>query len=489
MEHDEEKGSKNTTTTDHVDDLSKAVVSPADVDVDEEFSRQEQRKIIHRIDARLVVICGVGYLVSLMDRTNTSVAAIAGMSKDLGLKIGFRYSIIVLVFFVTYIVAQPIATIAIRKIGPRLFISVIVFTWGIILIGFGFVKDWQQMAGLRALLGFLEAGFFPGTVYLLSTWYCRHEVQKRYSVFYIIGAVAGSLSGILAFGLSQMEGLQGIRGWRWIFIMEGVISILVAFLSYIFLIDFPDRASGAWGFLNEKELAFVIRRVNRDRGDVHVEPFTLGRFLRPALDLKIWGFAMIFFCSTTVTYAIAYFLPIILADGLGFGVGESQCLIAPPYAFAAIVMYTSAYIADKYRMRAPVIAVNSLITLIGLPMVGFGKGNALRYAGVFLATAGANANIPSAMAYQANNIRGQWTRALASATLVGFGGIGGIAGSLVFRSQDAPEYIPGIWAAITSQLVLLLTVAVMSWHFWRSNKKADRGELVIEGSQTFRYTI
>lgn len=246
----------------------------------------------------------------------------------------------------------------------------------------------------------------------------------------------------------------------------------MAFLSYIFLIDFPDRASGAWGFLNEKELAFVVRRVNRDRGDVHVEPFTLGRFLRPALDLKIWGFAMIFLyvlpnahhpsfspspfltffpssCSTTVTYAIAYFLPIILADGLGFGVGESLCLIAPPYAFAAIVMYTSAYVADKYRIRAPVIAVNALITLIGLPMVGFGKGNALRYTGVFLATAGANSNIPSAMAYQANNIRGQWTRALASATLVGFGGIGGIAGSLVFRSQDAPAYIPGIWAAIT----------------------------------------
>ncbi|EFE32304.1 MFS transporter, putative [Trichophyton benhamiae CBS 112371] len=466
MRTDEEKASKGAA--DHVDDLKQ--VTTADVDEDEEFSRQQQRKIIHRIDARLVVICGVGYLVSLMDRTNTSVAAIAGMTKDLGLKIGFRYSIIVLLFFVTYIIAQPIATVAIRKIGPRIFISFIVFTWGVILIGFGFVKDWQQMAGLRALLGFLEAGFFPGTVYLLSTWYCRREssfdiipsqkkitqvnnaideVQKRYSVFYIIGAVAGSLSGILAFGLSQMEGLQGIRGWRWIFIIEGVISILVAILSYIFLIDFPDRASGAWGFLNEKELAFVVRRVNRDRGDVHVEPFTLGRFLRPALDLKIWGFALIFFCSTTVTYAIAYFLPIILVDGLGFGVGESQCLIAPPYAFAAIVMYTSAYVADKYRIRAPVIAVNSLITLIGLPMVGFGKGSALRYTGVFLATAGANANIPSAMAYQANNIRGQWTRALASATLVGFGGIGGIAGSLVFRSQDAPAYIPGIWAAIT----------------------------------------
>lgn len=94
--------------------------------------------------------------------------------------------------------------------------------------------------------------------------------------------------------------------------------------------------------------------------------------------------------------------------------------------------------------------------------MGFGKGSALRYAGVFFSTAGANANIPSVMAYQANNIRGQWTRAFASASLVGLGGIGGIAGSLVFRSQDAPEYIPGIWAAITYVTFSLLTLPLFT---------------------------
>jgi len=80
--------------------------------------------------------------------------------------------------------------------------------------------------------------------------------------------------------------------------------------------------------------------------------------------------------------------------------------------------------------------------------MGFAKGNAARYFGVFLVTAGANANIPASMAYQANNIRGQWKRAFCSASLVGFGGIGGISGSLVFRSQDAPDYYPGIYACI-----------------------------------------
>ena len=135
---------------------------------------------------------------------------------------------------------------------------------------------------------------------------------------------------------------------------------------------------------------------------------------------------------------------------MGFGVGESQCLVAPPYAFAGIVMITTGWLSDKYKLRAPCLIFNAVLTLIGLPLMGFVENNAVRYFGVFLTTAGANANVPAAMAYQANNIRGQWTRALCSATLVGLGGVGGIAGSLVFRSQDSPEYYPGIYACLAS---------------------------------------
>lgn len=135
-------------------------------------------------------------------------------------------------------------------------------------------------------------------------------------------------------------------------------------------------------------------------------------------------------------------------NGMGFGVGEAQCLVAPPYGFAGIVMYSTAWVADKYRMRAPILIFNALLAIIGLPMMGFAKSDAVRYVGVFFTVAGANANIPACMAYQANNVRGQWTRAFSSATLVGFGGLGGIVSSLVFREKDAPEYRPGIYAAL-----------------------------------------
>jgi hypothetical protein len=136
---------------------------------------------------------------------------------------------------------------------------------------------------------------------------------KRYSVFYLLGVVASAFSGILAFGLMQMHGLAGLGGWRWI------------------LVPFPDaNPEKAWSFLNRREVDFIIARVNADRADVTTEPFNLVKFLKPGLDLKIWGFAICFCCLTTVSYALAYFLPQILNGGMGFSVGAAQCLVAPP---------------------------------------------------------------------------------------------------------------------------------------------------------------
>lgn len=165
-----------------------------------------------------------------------------------------------------------------------------------------------------------------------------------------------------------------------------------------------------------------------------------------------------------------------------FSVGASQCLVAPPYALAAIVMYTTGWAGDKYRIRGPIIIFNMVLCLIGLPIMGFHKKAAVQYFGVFLTTAGANSNIPAAMSYQANNIRGQWKRAFCSATLVGFGGIGGIAGGLVFRSQDAPNYRPGIYACIACCLLSILIVGLLTLQFKRANAKAERGEVELEYS-------
>jgi len=152
-------------------------------------------------------------------------------------------------------------------------------------------------------------------------------------------------------------------------------------------------------------------------------------------------------------------------------------------------MYGTGWFGDRFHIRGAPCAFNAVLAIIGLAILGFSGNGGVRYFGVFLATAGANANVPVAMTYQANNIRGQWKRAFCSATLVGFGALGGIVGTTTFRSEDRPDYIPGISVAIGSQILILILVGVLTLDFKRQNAKADRGEKVLEeGNEHFRYT-
>jgi MFS family permease len=342
-----------------------------------------------------------------MDRTNLGVAMVAGMGVDLKLT-GQRYSLIVLLFFITYVALQPPATVVLRKLGPRIFLPSIVVIWGTVMIGFGFVKEWHTLLPLRLLLGIFEAGFFPGSAYLLSCWYQRFELQKRNTVFFLIGMLSSAFSGILGyvFSLLQGHGYQaapwlgyhygptkknpkipkhfgaGLSGWRWIFILQGVITVAIGLIGWYFIVDFPELAAVPSKmqkrFLSQKEADFIVARIEQDRHDVVAEEFNIKKYLKGALDLKVWGFALIFMLTTTMTYAIAYFLPIILKDGMGFSPAAANCLIAPPYVFAAFVMMGFAYAGDRMHIRSPWVIANGVLALAGLPMIGFSNNVGVR---------------------------------------------------------------------------------------------------------------
>ncbi|BCS25373.1 uncharacterized protein APUU_50084A [Aspergillus puulaauensis] len=454
------------------------------------FTPQERKELTRRIDLRLVVTLGCLYCISLLDRTNLGAASVAGMQPDLNMNASNNgYSITSLVFFITYTIFQIPATVIIRKLGPRIFLSAIVLLWGVIMLCFGFVPSWPAMAGLRVILGALEAGFYPGCVYLLSTWYTRYELQKRNAAFYLIGSTASGFGGILAYGLMQMDGLGGKEGWRWIFIIEGILTCVLGLSSYTILVDFPEQSPKSWRFLNEDEAAHVIATIENDRSDVFAEEFTVRGYLHNAKDSKVWLYAMLYLLTTTNTYAIAYFLPIILQDSMGFSVVKAQCLVAPPYVAAAIVMYLQGMIADKWRVRGPIVAINAAMGLLGLGLLGYLDDPAPRYFGVFLATIAGNSNCPALVSWQSNNIRGQWKRALTSATLIGGGSIGGILGTTVFRAQDAPSYHPGLLTTVLANAVIIFIVGALMLKFHLANKRVDAGGKPIEGLAGFKYTL
>ncbi|OQD88191.1 hypothetical protein PENANT_c004G08694 [Penicillium antarcticum] len=363
------------------------------------FTPSEQRSIIHKIDRRLITGLGILFGVSLMDRTNLGNASIAGMQQELKLNVGARYSIVLLIFFIPYVIVQFPSSIVVRKVGARKFLA--------------------------------------------------DEVHKRYSSFYLISVIGGSLSGVLAYGFMQMAGLAGLAAWKWIFIMEGILTCVLAVVGFLLLVSFPQDVQKSRNFLSSREIEFVLWRIEQDRQDVEEEPFTLSAFMKPALEWKVWGFAIIFLLvNTVVSYAIAFFLPIILSSKLGFGVGASQALSTPPYFFAGVVMYVEGWLGDKWHLRSPIIIYNSLQTILGLCLLEWVASPGVQYFGIFLVASGSNANIPAVLAWQANNIRGQWKRAFCSASMITCGGTGGIIGAVVYRSQDAPTFFPGVITSI-----------------------------------------
>ncbi|KAK2017164.1 MFS general substrate transporter [Colletotrichum eremochloae] len=446
-----------------------------------EFSLEEQKNIMRRVDIRLVTTVGLLYCFSVIDRSNLPSAAVAGMLEDLDMA-GNRYSVVSLVFFTTYITFQPISVILSRTLGPRTYFTGITMLCGGIVLAMGFLNHWSQMVALRVILGALDSGFFPSCVYLLSTWYTRYEVGKRYSVFYMIVCFASAFAGILAFGLTRLDGAANLRGWSWIFIAEGIITCIIGIAGYFLLVGFPDAQKRTWKFLSEKETAWVISRVQKDRGDAKLPAFSIKKFLRGGGDVKVWALAVIYFNNALVNFSLSYFLPIILKDNMGFSTGKAQILTAPPYIFAAIIMYGTGWLGDRYMLRGPILIGDMVLSIIGISLMGFHANVAVRYFGVFLVTAGAVSATPATLAYQANNIRGQWKRAFCSAFVVGISGIGGIAGSLVFRTQDKPRYLPGLSACLGCAVLNIIVVICLSFYFYYWNLKAERGEVELEES-------
>lgn len=476
-------------------------VASVDAELGGSWDKTFAKKTIRHVDRRVLPILAALYAISLIDRTNTSNAYVAGAARDLGLTIGNRYTLVTLMFFVPYIIFELPSNIVVRKVGPRMLLGTITVAWGIVMLGMGFVEHWWQLVICRALLGFLESGFFPCAAWLVSAWYIRREVQKRMTAFYMLSVVIGGFSSAIAGGISELKGKRGLNGWRWIFvcdfcffitllltayqIIEGAVTIVLGLSAFFLVQDFPEKNQ----FLSEEETKFVIERLERDRGDVEVDPWTMKKFLSYCATPKLWGFAVLFGASTTCSYAFAYFLPIILL-GMGYTELNAQLLSAPPYFTSIFFAFGLAWVGDKYIIRAPIIMVQATIGIIGLSMTAFHSSHGVRYAGVFLGLAGANANVASVLGYMQNNIVGQTKRAFTSALVIGFGGIGGIIASTVFRSKDAPKYRPGLWVTIGANLLVIILCAIMSFAFnWRNKQvRAGKGK-PIEGKVGFYYTI
>ena len=206
------------------------------------------------------------------------------------------------------------------------------------------------------------------------------------------------------------------------------------------------------------------------------------------MDWKIAMYSIQYFVAASSVYSLAYFKPIILREGLGFSYAKAQLLSSPPYVFAIIASITMAYFSDKMKMRYPFLIFQSLTGITGLLIILYAGPPGDRYFGLYLAIFGTQANIPGTLAYGQNQTARPEKKGIVAAAMISVGAAGGITGSTIFRSQDAPQYLPGMWATIGMQFLYCIITLCMSMYFRRQNRLADEGKRpTLEGVEGFRY--
>lgn len=459
--------------------------------MDDESISVAERKLKLKVDLRLCTIAGLLCSLNLLDSGIISSASVTSMLEDLDLH-GNRYSVSIFIFTIASVTFQLPSTVLLRFIGPRLFFATITTSFGIFTLCTAFITTWHQMIALRVLLGISMSGIYPGLSFLISTWYTRKEQQLRFAFLQSGEVIILATGSIINFGLNHLDGRDGLRGWRWMFLVQGTITIFLGAVTYVWMVDFPENSQDSVYFLTRQETALAVSRINADRSDGGPPaPFELRTsVLQHFLDPKLYAFGLLFFLLNIVSTALSYFLPIILQSGMGFSTNKAILLSSPPYYYAVIPVLLSSYLADKYQVRGPIIIFNALCLITGFAMLGFPSQVTVRYIGTYLATGAYISNWAALNAYQANNITGQWKRATFAAAVTACNGLGGIAGSYIVRQKEAPRYMTAIWVSIGSHILIIIIVGVCTLLFWQANTRQRKGKCkgLIEGVEGFRYT-
>lgn len=326
---------------------------------------QVEQSAIGKVSRRLVPFIALMFFINFLDRTAISFAGPNGMTADLGLsaaQFGFAAGI----FFFGYIVLEIPSNLALHKYGARRWLARIMVSWGIVSLLFTWVSSIPQLYILRFLLGIAEAGFFPGAILFLSTWVPARHRNKILALFYLAQPLTIVIGAPLAASLIQLHGAFGLEGWRIMFLGVSIPAILVGIVAWFYLVDRPEDAE----WLSQDEKSWLTKELAAEE---HAKQAGHGRITGLALtDRRVWLLSAIYFGLIYGLYALAFFLPTIIADfetkfGTKFDVFDKGLITAIPYLPAAVALYFWSRDASRRGVKAWHIAIPALIGAVTIP--------------------------------------------------------------------------------------------------------------------------
>jgi ACS family tartrate transporter-like MFS transporter len=314
---------------------------------------------------RLIPLLGVGYGIAYMDRINISFASLQ-MNRDLHFSAAV-YGFGAGLFFLSYAACEVPSNLLLCRFGARRWLARIMLTWGLLAMGMMFVRTPVQFYTMRFLLGVAEAGFFPGVIFYLSEWFPARVRARVISRFYIALPLSSTVMGALAGPLLHLQGRLGLAGWQWLFLLEGLPSVLFSVVLWRFLTDEPKEAE----WLSGEERDWLVREMASEAGDIghgeggHGED--IGRALR---DRRVWRLGGIFLCMLTTTYAYQLSAPAILKGVTGLGVTGGGWLVSGAGLLGAVAMLWNAAHSDKTGERRWHVAVPFLVMVVAFAVSG-----------------------------------------------------------------------------------------------------------------------
>ncbi|KAF5649335.1 glucose ribitol dehydrogenase [Fusarium sp. NRRL 52700] len=284
------------------------------------LSSQQEKKLLRRIDWHLIPLLSVMYMVKSIDASNVSNARIMdrGTPRNIMTELNISaddYNFVTMAYYIPYILAETPSNLLVKRLKPSVWQARIMISWGIVLVCHAAVKNAAGLYTVRAFLGLFEAGLWPGMLLQLCYWYRPDELASRIVLVTILGNFSAVVSGILAFAFNGVHA-QGLSGWKWLILTEGVFTILLGIFAYIFMPDFPDTAR----WMTEEEKAFVQARLPINAPRAAEKDFDWKEFWNTLKDHKLWLFLLCWAFYTIGTTGLSFYQPTVIAN-LGFTTG------------------------------------------------------------------------------------------------------------------------------------------------------------------------
>jgi len=353
---------------------------------EERFSPAFQRRTILKVSRRLLPLIVVAYLVAYIDRTNVAFAALT-MNQDVGLS-PYIYGLGAGIFFLGYALFEVPSNMVLERVGARRWIARIMITWGIISGMMALTVGPASFLTLRFLLGVAEAGFFPGIIFYLSCWFPAAYRARVISTLFIAVPVSNAVASVLSGAILEMNGVLGLHGWQWVFILEAIPAVLLAFVVLKYMTDRPGEAT----WLSPDEREWLEKQLHAER--VRVESAGRLGLLQVLTDRRVLALSMIYLFSVTAGYGIVFFLPQILKS-LGHSNFVTGVLTAIPYTIGVAGLLLWGHSSDRRGERRWHLITALAVAAVGLVGVAWFHGSYWAIAAMAIVAVGSYGSRPS----------------------------------------------------------------------------------------------